>query len=297
MDGRPVPEGASDQDVRPGNPFLKLRTRTLIPWVIIGMIILFVPLAIADSMIQADLLDSATGDMVGEIAVYAVLAAWIAYACRNSEADLGRLIGRLPPGYNWLPAAGLLAISMAFSIGSVYLTAYGLHRLAPGVMEWLLTLDMAVPDSIAFHVLSAIIAVVIAPVLEELLFRGFLVGRWAVKWGLRTGIVATAVVFGLLHVPDVAGATAFGLITALLYLQTRTLIVPVVFHAANNLIATLGGFAVASEEPWTLAAELEEIEAMLIPGLIITVVTLPVLLWYIRRNWPARDARLPYMDA
>ena len=296
MDGRPVPEGASDQDVRPDSPFLRLRTRTLIPWVIIGMIILFVPLAIADSMIQADLLDSATGDMVGEITVYAVLAGWIAYVCRNSGADLRRLIGRVPSGYNWFPAAGLLAVTMAFSIGSVYLTAYGLHRLAPGMMEWLLTLDTDVPHSVAYHVLSATIAVVIAPVLEELLFRGLLVGRWAVKWGLRTGIVATAVAFGLLHPPDVAGATAFGLITALLYLQTRTLIVPVVFHAANNLIATLAAFALASEEPWTLASELEETEGMLIPGLIMTVATLPVLLWYIRHNWPAGDARLPYMD-
>ena len=300
MDGQPASEGVPDQDVQPGiqpdNPFLKLRTRTLIPWVIVGTIIVFVLLAIADAVTQADLLDSATGDLVGEIGVYAAVAVWIAYACRNSGADLRHLIGRVPSGYNWFPAAGLLATSMAFSIGSWYLTAYSLHHLAPGMMEWLLTLDMAVPDSIASHVLSATIAVVIAPVVEEVLFRGVLVGRWAVKWGLRTGIVATAVVFGLLHVPDAAGATAFGLITALLYLQTRTLIVPVVFHAANNLIATLAEFAVGSEEPWTLASELEEIEAMLLPGLVMMAVTLPVLLWYIWRQWPARDARPPYMD-
>ena len=104
----------------------------LIPWAVTGTVILFVSLAIADTMTQADLLDSATGNLFGEMAVYAVLALWIAYACRACGADPGRLIGRVPPGYNWLPAAGLLAVTMIFSLGSWYVTAYGLYRLAPG---------------------------------------------------------------------------------------------------------------------------------------------------------------------
>ena len=164
------------------------------------------------------------------------------------------------------------------------------------MMESLIALEVPVPDSIASHVLFAALAIVIAPVVEEVLFRGVFIGRWALKWGLGTAIVVTAVVFGICHLINTAGATAMGLITALLYLQSRTLIVPMVFHAANNLIATLGGFAAGSEEAWILAAELEETEGMLIPGLIMTVATLPVLLWYIRRSWPAREARLPYMD-
>ena len=300
MDGQQASERVPDQDVQPGiqpdNPFLKLRTRTLIPWVIIGTIIVFVLLSIADAVTQADLLDSATGDLVGQIGVYAAVAVWIAYACRNSGADLGRLIGRVPPGFNWFPAVGLLATALVFSIGSWYVTAYLLSRLVPGTMEWLMTLETPVADSVVSHALSTIIVIVIAPAVEEVLFRGILIGRWATKWRLRTAVVATALVFGILHVFNIVGATALGLITALLYLQTGTLIVPIAFHAANNLVPTLAEFAFGSDEPGTLAVELEEIEAMLLSGLVMMAVTLPVLLWYTWRQWPARDARPPYMD-
>ena len=300
MDGQQASERVPDQDVQPGiqpdNPFLKLRTRTLIPWVIIGTIIVFVLLSIADAVTQADLLDSATGDLVGQIGVYAAVAVWIAYACRNSGADLGRLIGRVPPGFNWFPAVRLLATALVFSIGSWYVNAYLLSRLVPGTMEWLMTLETPVADSVVSHALSTIIVIVIAPAVEEVLFRGILIGRWATKWRLRTAVVATALVFGILHVFNIVGATALGLITALLYLQTGTLIVPIAFHAANNLVPTLAEFAFGSDEPGTLAVELEEIEAMLLSGLVMMAVTLPVLLWYTWRQWPARDARPPYMD-
>ena len=282
--------------VAPDNPFLRLRTRTLIPWMIVGTIAIAVGFAIVSLVSPMDLMDPATGDLAAEVAVYGLLAAWLVWACRNSGADLPRLIGRVPAGYNWLPAAGLLATALMFSIGSWYVTAYSLSRLAPGMLESLMAMEQPVGDSIASHVLSAVVVVVIAPVTEEVLFRGVLISRWGVKWGVRTGIVAAAVVFGVCHLINTAGATALGLITALLYFQSRTLIVPIAFHAANNLVATLAEFAVGSEEPSTLVVELQEIEAMVLPGLAMVALTLPVLVWYIRRNWPARDAVLPYME-
>ncbi len=263
---------------------------------IVATIATAVSFVIVSLVAAADPTDSAAGDLVGEIVVYGVLTAWIVWACGESGADLGRLIGRVPAGYNWFPAAGLLATAMVFSIGSWYVAAYSLSRLAPAMLESLMALDEPVADSIASQVLAVVIAVVLAPVIEEVLFRGVVLSRWGVKWGVRTGIVATALVFGVLHAIDAAGATAFGLITALLYLQSRTLIVPIAFHAANNLVGMLAVLTVGSDEAWTFAAEVEEIEAMLVPGLAMTAVTLPVLLWYIRRNWPARDVALPYME-
>lgn len=115
------------------------------------------------------------------------------------------------------------------------------------------------------------------------------------KWRIGTGIALSAVVFGISHFVDVASATDFGLLTALLYFQSRTLIVPIAFHAAYNLVVTVAGLAVGWDEIWKPSAELAEIEAMTLPSLAMMAVTLPVLVWYIRRNWPSRDAVLPYL--
>ena len=128
---------------------------------------------------------------------------------------------------------------------------------------------------------------------NEVVFRGILVNRWGVKWGIRTGIVASAVLFGVCHLIDTAGATMFGLIATVLYLRTRTLIVPIAFHAANNVVAVRLEFVYPSEGHAELAAQ--EIEAMALPGLGIAAVTLPVLVWYLRRHWPGRrGAGIPY---
>lgn len=262
---------------------------------IVGSIVVFVVAALVGLILPLDPLESTIGDVVVEIALYGLVMAWIVWACRHADIDLGRFVGRIPAGYNWLPAIGLLITTMTFSLGSLSVTFYGLSRVAPELLETLMTAGAPDLDSMISLVWWVIGGVAVAPVLEEVLFRGVFVSRWGVKWGLGVGIVVSSAIFGILHV-DVAGGMALGLVASLLYLQSRTLLVPIAFHTANNLIATVPMFMPASDEPWTFAAELEEIEAMALPGLAMVVVTLPVLIWYVRRHWPSRDAEIPYIE-
>ena len=285
------PERSHDPGDALDNPFLGFRSRTLIWWMIVVGFALGLVVAVVSSVTS-----ESTRDLLGEVAVHGLVAAWIVWACRAADVDLGRLIGRVPAEYNWLPAVGLLATAITFSIGSWSLTAYGLSHLAPELLESFLTFDEPVDDSMVSYVWLILGGVAVGPVLEEVLFRGIFVNRWGVKWGLRIGIIISSAVFGILHF-DLLGATAFGLVTALLYLQFRTLIVPIVFHVANNLVATVAMLIPGSDEPWTLAAELEEIEAMALPGLAMVAVTLPILIWYVRRHWPSPDAEIPYVSA
>ncbi len=280
---------------KPDNPFQKLRTRTLIPFTIFGMIGLAVVYGIVASVTPIDPRDTAADETAFEIAFYGALALWTLWACRRSGTCIRRLVGRVPAGSNWLPVLGLLVVAGLFSVGSWNVAAFGLSRIAPGMLEWLMEAGSLIPvDSWVASIMWMLTGVVFAPVVEEVIFRGILVNRWGVKWGIRTGIVVSSVVFGLLHVVDTAGATIFGLVAAVLYLQTRTLIVPIAFHAANNLVALLLEFVYPTEGPLDLAAEVQGIETMALPGLGIAAVTLPVLVWYLKRNWPGRGAEIPY---
>ncbi|MDE1868730.1 MAG: CPBP family intramembrane metalloprotease [Candidatus Micrarchaeota archaeon] len=82
--------------------------------------------------------------------------------------------------------------------------------------------------------------IIIAPINEEILFRGFLVPR--------IGIVASALVFAALHglsyesVSEFAAALAFGLAAGYVFRKTRSLYATIIPHAAINLIGIFALF-------------------------------------------------------
>ena len=104
--------------------------------------------------------------------------------------------------------------------------------------------------------------------LEEVAFRGALFGAWA-RWRSAThAAIGSSIVFGLWHVrpaiallsenelaesllapvPAVAALVAFsagaGILLCLLRIRSRSLVAPMVAHAAVNSLATLAAFAV-----------------------------------------------------
>ena len=288
------PEGAEQT-----NPFQRLRTRSLIPSVIAGTILIMLALGAVTGVVGLALGRNfwgnlATREILGTFAGYGALATWLLWAGQQAGVDLRRLIGRVPTGHDWLTTAGLLAVTMMFSLGSWEVVAYALSRAAPGLLTWLLEALATPPGGTIGHDLGwIVVGVLLAPVLEEVLFRGILVSRWGVKWGIRTGIVASAVCFGILHA-NAIGITVVGLVATILYFRTRTLIVPIAFHAANNAVATVGGFVAGSDEPLDAAAVMQDTDGW--SAFLLIVLSLPVLVWYLWRFWPERDATLPYMD-
>ena len=290
---------APDEGAAPDNPFQRLRTRWLILSAIGATLLAYLALGGATELIGLVLGQNfwgnpATRELLEMFAGYGALALSLLWVGRGAGVDLRRLIGRVPKGHDWLITAGLLAVTMMFSLGSWEVAAYALSRTAPDLLIWLMEATAPAPGGTIAHGLGwIVVGVLAAPVLEEVLFRGMLVSRWGVKWGIRTGIVVSSVCFGILHA-NAIGITVVGLVAAILYLRTRTLIVPIAFHAANNAVATMGGFVSGSDEPLDAAAVMQDIDGWY--AFLLVTISLPVLIWYLWRYWPERDAALPYMD-
>ena len=82
--------------------------------------------------------------------------------------------------------------------------------------------------------------VVAAPILEEIFFRGLLLESLARRWNARWAVVASAAVFGVMHLPilpQMVNAFAIALVMGYIYLQTRSLVPVIVIHAINNALA------------------------------------------------------------
>ena len=83
--------------------------------------------------------------------------------------------------------------------------------------------------------------VVFAPIFEELLCRGVVLGSLCDRYGVTAAWLVSALFFGLLHVQpvQVINATAVGLILGYVYLATESMWSVMILHALNNAAAYL----------------------------------------------------------
>ncbi|ODA40390.1 type II CAAX endopeptidase family protein [Desulfosporosinus sp. BG] len=90
-------------------------------------------------------------------------------------------------------------------------------------------------------ILNLILAGVLAPLVEETLFRGIVFGGLQAHFGKWTAAVISAVIFSGLHLQAYGFFPRFILGIALVYLYNkyRSLYPSVALHALNNIVATL----------------------------------------------------------
>lgn len=92
------------------------------------------------------------------------------------------------------------------------------------------------------HVIMFIMVVIIAPILEEVLFRGIVL-KGLLNKGMpdNTAIFVSSLAFAIFHANpwQFVGALCLGMVLGLAYERTKTLLAPILLHALNNLISTI----------------------------------------------------------
>lgn len=145
----------------------------------------------------------------------------------------------VPHRMGLLPAAGLALVLGAISGGC----ALGYLALMSHV-PWLDELRRSTPSAFQEAGRSAwtlaLLAVALAPLLEEYLFRGLLLGALGVVLRPWAAILASAVLFAIVH-PPISFPAVFimGLLAALVYRRTGWLMAPIIVHALHNGMAVL----------------------------------------------------------
>jgi membrane protease YdiL (CAAX protease family) len=150
--------------------------------------------------------------------------------------------------------AAVAAIATPLAIGGEHLAVYllglveGPEQAAARVtMEHLadpllpILGALQTPASIAWLI---VLICVVVPIGEEIFFRGFVFGGLRARWGVPAAAAASAVFFAAVHLQLVHGLPIFllGVLLALAYQRTGSLVPAIVAHALNNVVALLSAW-------------------------------------------------------
>jgi len=131
---------------------------------------------------------------------------------------------------------GLVGIAMALALStSLLIQALG-DQAEPQKLVTLIAEEAAKPDQTGALVFFVVMAAVVAPVVEEILFRGILYPAIKQIGYPRIAAIGTAILFALFHVNllTFASLTAVALGLIALYEFTDNLLAPIVAHAVFN---------------------------------------------------------------
>ncbi len=108
------------------------------------------------------------------------------------------------------------------------------------------TVDTLKNGPMHMRIAIAITAILVAPVVEELCFRGFIYLYLKRYTGSVFAIIATSLFFGIIHLNLVQSIplACFSLLLILLYEKTKTLLAPIIAHSIFNFLTVLHMFLI-----------------------------------------------------
>jgi hypothetical protein len=286
------------------NPFYRIKVRQiflccfLLPF---GLIIQFM---IISSLFNFDF-EEPTFTTLLEILILILPSAWLLRQCKLVGINLKQLIGKLPRNYQWLPLVCLVIARFLFSIGVFWLSYYPLSFIAPSFIEYILNdninNDIFILASKTFspalyYLLKSLYILVVNPLFSTF-FQGIVLHRWTAKWGNRTAILALCLLAGVMFYTNVLGGISFVLVDTLLYIKSRTLIVPFIAYILSyllyifwNLLSLL--FTISSSTKTVTV--LEQFRSEWRVAVFFFVLSAPWIVHFIYKNWPSPNEQLPY---
>ncbi|MBI4101119.1 CPBP family intramembrane metalloprotease [Candidatus Microgenomates bacterium] len=142
--------------------------------------------------------------------------------------------------FNVIRAAGLILAASALLLVMTGIALAVVNSLLPGLnLEQEQDIVFTAAQTPLEVVLSFISLVIIAPLAEETIFRGFMLPALAARFGIVIATLVTSTLFGAIHWQiNVAIVTGImGILLAWLYYKTRSLWPAILFHSLKNLVA------------------------------------------------------------
>jgi len=168
---------------------------------------------------------------------------FIAALAMAGRVDLSNNLAIRPP--RWRGWIYYIAPFIIFSVAiRIY---YARNPLIPN-----LPLRLVFPEAMIVGNAAIILSVLfIAPIAEELIFRGYLFDIFERNFGVLVSILSTSILFALAHMPqldfrplDTAMIFVLGLVFGTMRYMTGSSVISIFFHGLYNLIYVVIGFII-----------------------------------------------------
>ncbi|WP_305514562.1 MULTISPECIES: type II CAAX endopeptidase family protein [unclassified Methanobrevibacter] len=167
---------------------------------------------------------------IDAIWIYVFVIFYFVFKLRNEIPSLGEDISQLFK-LNLLKTIFLVVILNIF-------LSYGMLYLADFILN-IFTVNFSMAS---YSILSSslLTIVVVAPISEELIFRGVFLNRLKLFIPLMFSVLVSSVFFASLHsFGSIFSAFIFAICVSILYLKTDNIVVPIFAHFLNNLFAEI----------------------------------------------------------
>ncbi len=263
------------------DPFSRPLLRWFLLWMIAGILLFYVLVRIVEG--DHYTIDHASGELIIQFLAFLPFL-WLWYKHYQGEIRIRYFFNKHIEPFRWYHLVTLWVVLMLFF--------YGLEGLITELVSSLRPQDVVgdppiFPEgqSLFFHTSIFFLAVFVAPVMEEFVFRGLILQRLMIKYRPTLAILLSSAVFGMLHFDAWFEAMVFGIIMCVLFIQTQNLWVPIVMHVANNLVAV---WIHVVEQGKAIHQESQIISYLLV------LLLLPVIVYFIRKYWSKSATGLPY---
>lgn len=144
-----------------------------------------------------------------------------------------------------------------------FIVGIGLGILVMGIgYELLLFLNEISFDKIVFEPINILISIALftcVSIMEELLFRGYILRNLMISFNKYAALIVSSVLFSLIHGmnPNVDAFSLFniflaGILLGISYIYTKNLWFPIGLHLSWNLFQTLFGFNVSGQDFYSI---------------------------------------------
>lgn len=269
--------------------FEHIKIRYLVLWLIVFFI-----LAIFLYAGTTNLVADAEVDVAVSFLFYGIISLWIIRNFHRVKVNSEKFFGHLPLNFNWPYLIIITFGVIILSLGLGEFSRYILSIIDPNILNELPSTSLfynqrETPFAPILNYIQFILTVIIAPIVEEILFRGVMLHRFTIKWGVKWAILASSTIFAIFH-NDIIGAFIFAIVMCILYIKTASILVPIVAHIINNLLA-YGLEIMMTFSPWsTVASHSLEVAVLLL------TVSIMIILYFLIKNWPQRYWRPPYFQ-
>ncbi|PFY76966.1 CPBP family intramembrane metalloprotease [Bacillus wiedmannii] len=264
------------------NPFQTMRVR----YFLIVFALLTLVARVSNELIE-NTFHMQNSTFINVLIFYILPIMWIFFEYKKHRVSFSLFINKNET-FNLVQVLYITIMLCVFSYGYLILYMYSFAWITP---EFIMNaLREPVIDSKGGYVYQIIMVVFIAPIIGEFVFRGFLLQRFAAKWGTSIAIIVVAMLFALLHV-DFLGAVVFSVVLSIVYIRTNSLLMPIAIHMLNNAFVIGVSFLVNKEEIISLADFSNY--TTFFPGLLIFIIGLNLVLIFLFVNHKYWNKEMP----